>query len=108
MWNLPVGWHHNGHGEGRWVVEDGSVMALDELNESLELLEWGDLFLKGSVNGVDVVHAGWDELVDDAVVSLVASEGDLSAVGRSHSLLQDGNEVLNVIIRVLIHLSSFI
>lgn len=46
--------------------------------------------------------------MDDAVVSLVASEGDLSAVGRSHSLLQDGNEVLNVIIRVLIHLSSFI
>ena len=46
--------------------------------------------------------------MDDAVVSLVAGEGDLSAVGRSHSLLQDGNEVLNVIIRVLIHLISFI
>ena len=40
------------------MVEDGSVMALDELNESLELLERGDLLLKGSVNGVDVVHAG--------------------------------------------------
>jgi hypothetical protein len=34
---LPVGWHQDGHGEGRGVIQDSAELSLDEVNEGGEL-----------------------------------------------------------------------
>ncbi len=70
------------------MIQNSTELCLDEICEGAELRELGDLLLDSTVDIVDVVHARGDELVDDAVVSLVAGEGDLAAVCSHDCLLK--------------------
>ena len=58
--------------------------------------------LKCSIDGVDVIHSGWNELVDDSVVSLVAAEQDLATVGGGDCLLENNFEIYSFNCRPLI------
>ncbi len=70
------------------MIQNSTELCLDEVGEGAELRELGDLLLDGTVDIVDVIHARGDELVDDAVVSLVAGEGDLATVCSHDCLLK--------------------
>jgi len=69
------------------MIQNSTELGLNEVDKGAELGELGNLHLDGSVDVVDVIHARGDELVDDAVVSLVTGEGDLSAVCSDDCLL---------------------
>jgi len=42
---LPVGWHQDGHGEGRGMIQDTAKLSLDEVNEGGELRKSRNLLL---------------------------------------------------------------
>ncbi len=42
---LPIGWHQDGHGEGRGMIQDTAKLSLDEVNESGELRKSWNLLL---------------------------------------------------------------